>query len=241
MSKSRGNTVDPQELMDKYGADTVRLFMMFAAPPEQSLEWSDSGVEGASRFLNRLWKAVYTHLSDGEAGVLDVGSLDSDQKAFRRKLHETIRKVSDDIGRRYTFNTAIAANMELLNDIGRFRDNSETGRALVREALDAAVLMLAPIVPHICNELWSALGHASDIVDCSWPAVDEAALVKDSVELIVQVNGKLRGKISVSNDADDDAIRDTALLEPNVKAHVEGKTVRKVIIVPGRLVNMVVG
>ncbi len=241
MSKSKGNTVDPQELMDKYGADTVRLFMMFAAPPEQSLEWSDSGVEGASRFLNRLWKAVYTHLSDGEAGALDVGSLDSDQKAFRRKLHETIRKVSDDIGRRYTFNTAIAANMELLNDIGRFRDNSETGRALVREALDAAVLMLAPIVPHICNELWSALGHASDIVDCSWPAVDEAALVKDSVELIVQVNGKLRGKISVSNDADDDAIRDTALLEPNVKAHVEGKTVRKVIIVPGRLVNMVVG
>jgi leucyl-tRNA synthetase len=241
MSKSRGNTVDPQELMDRYGADTVRLFMMFAAPPEQSLEWSDSGVEGASRFLNRLWKAVYTHVSGGDAGTLDVGSLDSDQKAFRRKLHETIRKVSDDIGRRYTFNTAIAANMELLNDIGRFSDNTETGRALVREALDAAVLMLAPIVPHICNELWSALGHASDIVDCSWPAVDEAALVKDSVELIVQVNGKLRGKISVGNDADDEAIRETALLEPNVKAHVEGKTVRKVIIVPGRLVNMVVG
>jgi leucyl-tRNA synthetase len=241
MSKSKGNTVDPQELMDRYGADTVRLFMMFAAPPEQSLEWSDSGVEGASRFLKRLWKAAYTYVSDGAVTVLDAASLDDDQKAFRRKLHETIRKVSDDVGRRYTFNTAIAANMELLNDIGRFTDKTDNGRALVKEALDAAVLMLAPIVPHICHELWSALGHTDTIVDCAWPVVDETALVKDSVELIVQVNGKLRGKISVGTDADDDVVRETALSEPNVKNHLEGKTIRKVIIVPGRLVNMVVG
>ena len=165
----------------------------------------------------------------------------SAQKAFRRKLHETILKVSDDIGRRYTFNTAIAANMELLNDIGRFADKTDSGRALVKEALDASVLMLAPIVPHICHELWLALGHAGSVVDCAWPAVDEAALVKDSVELIVQVNGKLRGKISVGTGADDDTIREAALSEPNVKNHVEDKTIRKVIIVPGRLVNMVVG
>ena len=241
MSKSKGNTVDPQKLMDRYGADTVRLFMMFAAPPEQSLEWSDSGVEGASRFLNRLWKAVYTHVSAGAVVALDTASLNGDQKVFRRKLHETIRKVSDDVGRRYTFNTAIAANMELLNDIGRFTDKSDNGRALVKEALDAAVLMLAPIVPHICHELWSALGHTDSVVDCAWPVVDDAALVKDSVELIVQVNGKLRGKISVRTDADDDAIREAGLSEPNVRNHVEDKTIRKVIIVPGRLVNIVVG
>jgi leucyl-tRNA synthetase len=241
MSKSKGNTVDPQKLMDRYGADTVRLFMMFAAPPEQSLEWSDSGVEGASRSLNRLWKAVYIHVSAGAVVALDTASLDCDQKAFRRKLHETIRKVSDDVGRRYTFNTAIAANMELLNDIGRFTDKTDNGRALVKEALDAAVLMLAPIVPHICHELWSALGHTDSVVDCVWPVVDDAALVKDSVELIVQVNGKLRGKISVRTDAGDDAIREAGLSEPNVRNHVEDKTIRKVIIVPGRLVNIVVG
>ncbi len=242
MSKSKGNTVDPQQLMDRYGADTVRLFIMFAAPPEQSLEWSDSGVEGASRFLNRLWKAVYTHVSQGAAtAALNTESLDGDQKAFRRKLHETIRKVSDDVGRRYTFNTAIAANMELLNDIGRFADKTENGRALVKEALDAAVLMLAPIVPHICDELWSALGYTESIVDCAWPAMDEAAQVKDSVELIVQVNGKLRGKISIATGAGDDVIREAAVADPNVKNHVGDKAIRRVIIVPGRLVNIVVG
>ncbi|VAW81323.1 Leucyl-tRNA synthetase [hydrothermal vent metagenome] len=241
MSKSKGNTVDPQKLMDRYGADTVRLFMMFAAPPEQSLEWSDSGVEGASRFLNRLWKAVYTHVSHAGVAALDISTLSATQKAFRRKLHETIRKVSDDVGRRYTFNTAIAANMELLNDVGYFADKTDTGRALVQEALDAVVLMLAPIVPHICHELWAALGNSSSIVDCAWPVVDDAALVKDSVELIVQVNGKLRGKISVAAGANDDHIREVALTEPNVQKHVDDKTVRKIIIVPGRLVNIVVG
>jgi leucyl-tRNA synthetase len=241
MSKSKGNTVDPQALMDRFGADTVRLFMMFAAPPEQSLEWSDSGVEGASRFLNRLWKAVYGHVESGVVRTPDTSTFDDEQKTFRRKLHETIAKVSDDVGRRYTFNTAIAANMELLNEIGKFNDASDNGRALVQEALDAIVLMLSPIVPHICHELWHALGHNEDVVDCAWPDLDETALVKDSVELVVQVNGKVRGKVSVAADADDDSIHQAALNEPNVQKHIEGMTLRKVIIVPGRLVNLVVG
>jgi leucyl-tRNA synthetase len=241
MSKSKGNTVDPQALMDRYGADTVRLFMMFAAPPEQSLEWSDSGVEGASRFLNRLWKSVHAHVSAGAAAAPDRAAMNDAQKAFRRKLHETVAKVSDDVGRRYTFNTAIAANMELLNDIGRFDDSSDNGRALVQEALEAVVLMLAPIVPHICHELWQALGHSEAVVDCAWPAVDEAALVRDSIEMVVQVKGKVRGKVSVAADADDDTIREAALLDPNVQKHVAGMALRKVIIVPGRLVNLVVG
>jgi len=241
MSKSKGNTVDPQSLIDEYGADTVRLFMMFAAPPEQSLEWSDSGVEGASRFLNRLWKAVYRHVSAGAAPALDLSALDDKQKAFRFKLHETIKKVGDDVGRRYTFNTAIAANMELLNEIGRFGDDSGNGRALVQEALEASVLMLSPIVPHIAQVLWEGLGHDEQVVDCRWPEADESALVQDSVQLIVQVNGKVRGRIDVPADADNDSIVATALAEPNVRRFVEDKTLRKQIVVPGRLVNLVVG
>jgi leucyl-tRNA synthetase len=209
MSKSKGNTVDPQALMDKYGADTVRLFMMFAAPPEQSLEWSDSGVEGASRFLNRLWKAVFSHVSGGAAPLLDADALNDRQKAFRRKVHETVRKVGDDVGRRYTFNTAIAANMELLNEVGRFKDDSHSGRAVLQEALQLVVLMLSPIVPHISQPLWLALGHADSVVDQAWPQADEAALVKDSVELVVQVNGKVRGRISVAADAGDELVIDS--------------------------------
>ena len=241
MSKSKGNTVDPQSLIDRYGADTVRLFMMFAAPPEQSLEWSDTGVEGASRFLKRLWKAVYTHVSAGVAPALDVASLNAEQKAFRCKLHETISKVSDDVGRRYTFNTAIAANMELLNELGHFDADSAQGRALVQEALQAAVLMLAPIVPHICHELWQALGYDTALVDCAWPQADADAMRRDSIELVVQVNGKVRGKIAVAADADRQAIETCALAEPNVQRNMEGKTLRKIIVVPGRLVNLVVG
>ncbi len=241
MSKSKGNTVDPQALMDRYGADTVRLFMMFAAPPEQSLEWSDSGVEGASRFLNRLWKAVYAHVGDASPPARTGAEMDEPQKAFRRKLHETIAKVSDDVGRRYTFNTAIAANMELLNDIGRFDDTSDTGRALVQEALEAVVLMLSPIVPHICHQLWQALGHGEVLIDCAWPLVDDTALVRERIELVVQVKGKVRGKVSVAVDADEQTIREAALNEPNVQKHLQGLALRKVIIVPGRLVNLVVG
>jgi leucyl-tRNA synthetase len=241
MSKSKGNTVDPQALMDKYGADTVRLFMMFAAPPEQSLEWSDSGVEGASRFLNRLWKAVYRHVSAGSAPAPETDSLNEGQRAFRRKVHETVRKVGDDIGRRYTFNTAIAANMELLNEVGRLKDDSVTGRAVLQEALELVVLMLSPIVPHISHELWHALGHKDSVVDQMWPHADETALVKDSIELVVQVNGKVRGKIAVAADAGDELIVDSALAEPNVARFMQGKALRKSIVVPGRLVNLVTG
>ena len=241
MSKSKGNTVDPQELIDRYGADTVRLFMMFAAPPEQSLEWSDAGVEGAHRFLKRLWKLVHGHVAGGPAGPLDEAALDDARKALRRKVHETLVKVSNDIGQRYTFNTAIAANMELLNELARFEDASAQGRALLQEALEFVVLMLSPIVPHVAQELWRALGHEGLVVDQAWPQADPDALVKDSVELVVQVNGKMRGRVSVAADAGRDDIQAAALAEPNVQRFVADKSLRKVIVVPGRLVNLVVG
>ena len=240
MSKSKGNTVDPQQLIDHYGADTARLFMMFAAPPEQSLEWSDSGVEGAARFLRRLWGLVYGHVTAGEAPALDVAALSDDQRALRRQLHETIAKVSDDMGRRHTFNTAIAAVMELINALAKFEDTTPTGRALTQEALEAVVSMLSPIVPHITHALWRALGHQGDIVDVPWPVVDEAALVKESIELVVQVNGKLRGRVAVAVQADNEAVQQAALADENVQRFVEGKTVVKIIVVPGKLVNVVV-
>jgi leucyl-tRNA synthetase len=240
MSKSKGNTVDPQELIDQYGADTVRLFTMFAAPPEQSLEWSDSGVEGAYRFLKRLWKAVHEHVHKGMAPALDREALDDAQRALRRKLHETIQKVSDDVGRRYTFNTAIAANMELLNELGRFQDDSDAGRAVMQEALESAVLMLAPIVPHISHSLWQALGHGDAVVDCAWPCFDPVALVQETVEIVVQVNGKLRGRVTVPAQADRDAIQAAALADENVRKFLADGTLRKAIVVPGKLVNLVV-
>jgi leucyl-tRNA synthetase len=240
MSKNKGNTVDPQELIDRYGADTVRLFMMFAAPPEQALEWSDEGVQGASRFLKRFWSAVQSHAQDGSGGDLDAGALNEDEKSLRRKTHQTIAKVSDDIGRRYTFNTAIAACMELLNAVNRFDASSPQSGAVVREALDAIVLMLSPIVPHICHELWSVLGHDSAPVFERWPAFDASALEQKTIEIVVQVNGKLRGRISVAADADRDRIAELALADQNVQRFVVDKEIRKTIVVPGRLVNIVV-
>jgi leucyl-tRNA synthetase len=240
MSKSKGNTVDPQALIDQYGADTARLFMMFAAPPEMSLEWSDSGVEGASRFLRRLWKLVHSHVATGPASALDVSALTDIQKTLRRAVHETIAKVSDDMGRRYTFNTAIAAVMELINTLSKFEDNSDEGRALMQEALEAIVMLLSPIVPHICHELWLTLGKQGAVVDARWPKVDAAALVKDSIELVVQVNGKLRGKVQVAVNADKATAEAAALTEPNVARFVEGQTIVKVVVVPGKLVNIVV-
>ncbi|HEX5636775.1 MAG TPA: class I tRNA ligase family protein, partial [Gammaproteobacteria bacterium] len=242
MSKSKGNTVDPQQLIDQYGADTVRLFTMFAAPPEMSLEWSDSGVEGAFRFLKRLWKQVHAHVSAGVVTTLDVSQLNEAQKNLRLKLHETIRKVSDDVGRRYTFNTAIAANMELMNELSRFNDDSAQGRAVMREALRAIVLMLSPIVPHISHELWHCLGgeNAGAVVEQSWPEFDESALVRSSIEMMIQVNGKLRGKIEVPVNADKTLIEKMALENPNVTAFIDGKELKKIIVVPGRLINLVV-
>ncbi|MDX1736250.1 MAG: class I tRNA ligase family protein, partial [Halioglobus sp.] len=238
MSKSKGNTVDPQSLIDRYGADTVRLFSMFAAPPEQSLEWSDSGVEGANRFLKRLWKMAAAHIAAGEVGALDTGALDEQQKAARRKTHETIAKVSDDYGRRQTFNTAIAAIMELCNELGKL-DDSDQSRAVLDEALRAVVLMLSPIVPHISHALWPALGGAGDILDAGWPALDESALARDSIQVVVQVNGKVRAKMDVPADADKDALEAAALAQDNVQRFIEDVTVRKVIVVPGKLVNIV--
>ena len=240
MSKAKGNTVDPQELIEKYGADTVRLFMMSTAPPEMSLEWSDEGVQGAFRFLKRLWNSIYEHVSAGDSVMLEPKSLDGEQRALRRKTHQTIRKVNDDIGRRYKFNTAVAAAMELLNAIKRFDDSSDAGRSVVQEALDAIVLVLSPVIPHVCHELWHALGHESAPVNEGWPVFDESALAQDTVEIVVQVNGKLRSRILVAVDADSDSISAQALADENVKRFVADKTVRKTIVVPGRLVNVVV-
>jgi leucyl-tRNA synthetase len=240
MSKSKGNTVDPQGLIDRYGADTVRLFTMFAAPPEQSLEWADSGVEGASRFLKRLWKTVHAHVSAGPAVVPPAGNLDEAQQALRRSVHTTLAKVGDDIGRRFTFNTAIAANMELMNELSRFEDTSEQGRAVMQEALEAVVLMLSPIVPHITHALWHALGHAEAVVDCAWPSVDAEALVQDTIALVVQVNGKVRGRVNVPADADRDAVQASIMDEANVQKHIGDRPVKKFIVVPGKLVNIVV-
>lgn len=242
MSKSKGNTVDPQELIEAYGADTVRLFTMFAAPPEQSLEWSDEGVKGAYRFLRRLWDCVQDHLITGAlpGEVADVGSLSAAQKAFRKQVYDTVAKVSDDVGRRYTFNTAIAAVMELVNATTRFEVNDESDRRLVQEALEKIVLMLAPITPHICHRLWQVLGHEDIVIDVPWPQVDEGARVADSVTLVVQVNGKLRARIELPADASKDMAQDKALGDENVQRFIDGKDIRKVIVIPGKLVNVVV-
>jgi leucyl-tRNA synthetase len=240
MSKSRGNTVDPQDLIDRYGADTVRLFTMQAAPPEQSLEWSDSAVEGAFRFLKRLWARVQTHVGPGRTAALDREALTEAQKAVRRAVHGTLGKVTDDMGRRFTFNNVVSANMELLNELNRFDDASEQGRAVMQEALEIMVLMLSPVVPHICHALWHALGRQEAVVDCSWPGVDAAALAVDSVTLVVQVRGKVRGKIDVAVDAGRDAIEAAVLADENVSRHVGDNPVKKLIIVPGKLVNVVI-
>jgi leucyl-tRNA synthetase len=240
MSKNKGNTVDPQELIAKYGADTVRLFMMFAAPAEQSLEWSDDGVQGSYRFLKRFWHAVMDHVEAGPVAALDPSSLDEGQKGLRRKTHQTIAKMGDDLGRRNSFNTAVAAAMELLNAINKFEDSSDAGRAVEREALEAVVVMLSPMTPHICHALWRELGHETALIDQRWPEFDESALELDMIELVVQVNGKLRGRVSVPVEADKAAIEALAVADENVQRFIAGKDICKVIVVPGRLVNIVV-
>ncbi len=240
MSKSKNNGIDPQSAVDQYGADTVRLFTMFAAPPEQTLEWSDEGVQGAFRFLRRLWAITQEHIAAGHPDKLNVAELGETHKKLRRKTHETIKKVSDDYGRRQTFNTAIAAVMELINEVSRSADRSSPqGLAVEREALNTAVLVLAPCVPHITHVLWNALGNEGAVVDANWPELDESALVQDSIEYVVQVNGKLRGKVQVAADAPKDQVETAALAEENVKRFTDGQTIRKVIVVPGKLVNIV--
>jgi leucyl-tRNA synthetase len=240
MSKSKGNTVDPQELIEQYGADTVRLFTMFAAPPEQSLEWSDSGVEGAHKFLRRLWRHVHTLTQTGPSEALDASALDSQGKELRRKIHETLQKVRDDYARRFTYNTAIAAVMELLNALVKVDDSWPQGRALSREGLETIIIVLAPITPHICHALWHELGHVSDVVDVPWPSPDASALIRNEVELVVQVNGKVRGKIQVSTDANEADIRSLALANDNVRKFMEEKPLKKFIVIPGKLISIVV-
>jgi len=239
MSKSKNNGVDPQVAIDKHGADTVRLFTMFAAPPEQTLEWSDDGVSGAHRFLRKLWTMVHAHLAMGPAAPLSPATLSDGHKSLRRKTHETIKKVNDDYGRRNTFNTAIAAIMELLNDVAKLTTGDAQSISVRHEALTRAILLLSPIAPHICHTLWQALGNEHSVADAAWPVLDESALVRSSIELVIQVNGKVRGKIQVATDASKEAIEKMAVEDSNVQRFTEGFTIRKIIVVPERLVNIV--
>ena len=240
MSKSKNNGIDPQEMVEKYGADTVRLFMMFASPAEMTLEWQESGVEGAKRFLGRVWNLVYEYNQNPAKTALDVTALSADQKALRRDVHKTIAKVSDDIGRRQTFNTAIAAVMELMNKLTRAPLESEQDRAVMAEALSAVVRMLYPITPHICFELWKALGNESNIDHAEWVKADEAAMVEDEKLIVVQVNGKVRGKVTVAADADEETVKVVAFADENVKKFTDNTQIVKVIYVPGKLLNVVV-
>ena len=242
MSKSKNNGVDPQTMVDRYGADTVRLFSMFAAPPDQSLEWNEAGVDGMARFLRRLWREVHTHAAQPDHPQVVPAALDAAQKTLRRQVHETLQKVGDDYARRHSFNTAIAACMELLNHLGKFTDMGDQSRAVRHEAFESLVLMLNPITPHISHALWQVLGHPETVLeDVAFPQADPAALVRDALTLAVQVNGKLRGQVDVAPDAPREAVEAAALAVPAVAAFLQGQTVRKVIVVPGRIVNIVAG
>lgn len=242
MSKSKNNGVDPQGLVEQYGADTARLFMMFASPPTQTLEWTDAGVDGAFRFLKRLWKQVYHHL-ENSAVIIDpeqLKTLSPELKAVRFQLHQTISKVTDDLERRHTFNTAIASVMELMNGLAKIKGTEPAAQQLMQEALESIVILLSPIVPHICHELWRELKPGTELLDQPWPQVDNDALVQDEISLIVQVNGKLRSKISITKDTEAAEIERVALNDEQIQKYIDGKTVKKVIVVPGRLVNIVV-
>jgi leucyl-tRNA synthetase len=239
MSKSKNNGIDPQQVIDLYGADTIRVFTMFAAPPEQTLEWIDSGVEGAHRFVKRLWNLVQEHVEAGEIASLDKNNLTGEQKNLRRLVHKTIEKVSDDIGRRQTFNTAVAATMELLNHLQKAPKTSAQDLAVMREGIDAIVLLLAPIAPHICHVMWNDLGHENQVETAPWPVAEAAAMVEDEKLVVVQVNGKVRAKITVSADATKEQVETMGLTEQNVQQHIDGKTIRKVIYIPGKLLNIV--
>ena len=241
MSKSKNNGVDPQSLIEQYGADTARLFMMFAAPPEDTLEWSDEGVAGAYRFLRRMWRMVSEHVAGGIPEAVSFADLPQPLQELRRQTHQTLAKVTDDISRRQVFNTVIAAAMELLNAVNKNSDTSDQARAVRHEALSYTVLMLSPMLPHICHQLWLELGNKNPVIDAPWPQVDQSALAQDQIEMVVQVNGKLRDKISVAADAATDQIEQAALAADKVQQHIDGKTVRKIIVVPGKLVNVVVG
>jgi len=243
MSKSKGNTVDPQEMISKYGADTARLFILFAAPPTQDLEWSDSGIEGAHRFINKLYRLVVGFIADTktfETPSLVPSSLNNNQKKLRQKTHQSLKKVGDDIGRRHSFNTAIAAMMELNNTLSRFEDCSPQGMAVRQESIEIMLKALSPVIPHLCHHLWAALGNKEAMIDALWPKVDESALFQEDVQIVVQVNGKLRSKLVVPLDAESQSIEEMVLAEERVVKFTEGKTILKFIIVPNKLVNIVV-
>jgi len=252
MSKSKNNGVDPAELIEKYGADTLRVFSMFAAPPDQSMEWSDTGVEGANRFIKRLWRQVFEHVNATQTkGTLlenneleNIADIDADkltntQQEIRRKVYNTLEKVTDDMSRRFTFNTAIAANMELINQLSKFHDADEIAQAIRQEALESIVLMLSPVMPHVAQELWIMLGKDGLVMDQPWPEIDEDALEQSNIQMMIQINGKLRGKVDVDIDADDKTVEKLALDNDNVLQFLENKTIRKVIVVKGRLINIV--
>ncbi|EKT4453747.1 MULTISPECIES: leucine--tRNA ligase [Pseudomonas] len=239
MSKSKNNGVDPQSMIEAYGADTCRLFMMFASPPDMSLEWSDSGVEGASRFLRRVWRLAQAHVSQGLPGKLDIAALDDAQKVIRRAIHAAIKQASTDVGQFHKFNTAIAQVMTVMNVLEKAPQASEQDRALLQEGLEAVTLLLAPITPHISHALWQHLGHAGSVIDAAWPSVDEQALVQDTVTLVVQVNGKLRGQVEMPAAASREEVEAAARSNENVLRFIDGLTIRKVIVVPGKLVNIV--
>ncbi|KAB5618646.1 leucine--tRNA ligase [Pseudomonas putida] len=239
MSKSKNNGVDPQAMIDAYGADTCRLFMMFASPPDMSLEWSDSGVEGASRFLRRVWRLAHGHVAQGLPGKLDIAALDDAQKVIRRGIHAAIKQASTDVGQFHKFNTAIAQVMTLMNILEKAPQASEQDRALLQEGLEAVTLLLAPITPHLSHALWKELGHTQAVIDAGWPAVDESALVQDTITLVVQVNGKLRGQVEMPAAASREEIEAAARNNDNVLRFLDGLTIRKVIVVPGKLVNIV--
>jgi leucyl-tRNA synthetase len=244
MSKSKGNVVDPNALIDSFGADTARLFSLFASPPERDLDWSDQGVEGSYRFLNRVWKMVYelSPLVSGADDPVEGAGLSAEGRNLRRIVHRTIRKVSEDVEERFHFNTAIAAIMELVNAVYAFEGKREPANAaVVKEALESVVLLLAPFVPHITEELWECLGHGEGMGAASWPVYDPDAIREDEITVVVQVNGKLRGKVTVGVDAGEEDVRNAALADEKIRAHTEGKTVRKIIHVPGKLLNIVVG
>ncbi len=239
MSKSKNNGVDPAALIETYGADTLRVFSMFAAPPDQSMEWSDSGVEGANRFIRRVWRQVFEHVHSNPHLELDIDKLNDNQQEIRRKVYTTLQKVTDDMARRFTFNTAIAANMELINELSKFRENSPQAQAVRQEALEHVVLMLSPIMPHVAQQLWQNLGKKGMVMDQPWPEVDDIALEQSNIQMMIQINGKLRGKVDVPVDADDETVKELAMQHENVQRFLENATVSKVIVVKGRLINIV--
>ena len=239
MSKSKNNGVDPAALIETYGADTLRVFSMFAAPPDQSMEWSDSGVEGANRFIRRVWRQVFEHVHSNPHLELVIDELNDNQQEIRRKVYTTLQKVTDDMARRFTFNTAIAANMELINELSKFRENSPQAQAVRQEALEHVVLMLSPIMPHVAQQLWQNLGKEGMVMDQPWPEVDDTALEQSNIQMMIQINGKLRGKVDVPVDADDETVKELAMQHENVQRFLENATVRKVIVVKGRLINIV--